>query len=90
MTRTSSGHAVESDSIERPRGIAVRLIVFLLSLWHRWISPLLGPACRFEPSCSCYAADALTRYGVLHGGWLSARRVLRCHPFHAGGYDPVP
>lgn len=58
---------------------------------YRWtVSPLLPPACRFHPSCSEYAEQALERHGALRGGWLAARRVCRCGPWHAGGYDPVP
>ena len=56
------------------------------------VRPLLGPpgACRFTPTCSQYAKEAITKYGVFKGVWLSARRLGKCHPFHAGGYDPVP
>lgn len=62
----------------------------MIRLYQLTLSPLLGPRCRFYPSCSCYAHAALEQHGVLRGGWLALKRVLRCHPFHAGGYDPVP
>jgi putative membrane protein insertion efficiency factor len=54
------------------------------------ISPLLGPTCRFYPSCSCYAEEALQRHGAMRGSYLTVRRLLRCHPWHEGGFDPVP
>lgn len=63
---------------------------FALRGYRYFISPLLGPSCRFHPSCSVYAEEALERHGLLRGGWLSARRLCRCGPWHAGGYDPVP
>lgn len=70
--------------------LAARGAVFILRAYKRWLSPLLPPACRFEPTCSVYAAEAIARHGLVKGGWLGLRRVLRCHPFHPGGYDPVP
>ena len=66
--------------------------IFLWSIrgYQLAISPMLGANCRFYPSCSCYAHAAIERYGVLRGMWLGLRRLLRCHPFAEGGYDPVP
>lgn len=67
-----------------------RIAIWLLRGYKVAISPLLPPACRFYPTCSEYALEAVTRYGVLRGSWLATRRLLRCHPFHPGGFDPVP
>ena len=67
-----------------------RLALGLIFLYQRLISPLLPPACRFWPSCSNYAASAITIHGFWRGSYLAARRLLKCHPFHPGGYDPVP
>lgn len=67
-----------------------RMLVFLLRLYQYAISPLLGPRCRFYPSCSHYAVEAVQRHGSLKGGYLAVRRVGRCHPWHPGGFDPVP
>lgn len=74
----------------RGRDVGRAVGVGAVRWYQRWISPLLPPSCRFTPSCSEYAAEALERYGLLSGGWLAMRRILRCHPFHPGGYDPVP
>ncbi len=61
----------------------------LVSVYRLCVSPLLGPACRFYPTCSVYAQDAIERYGVIKGGLMAVRRLLKCHPFHPGGVDPV-
>lgn len=67
-----------------------RLLLFGIMLYQRWLSPLKPPSCRFTPTCSQYAAEAIARYGALRGTWLALRRLARCHPFHHGGLDPVP
>jgi putative membrane protein insertion efficiency factor len=70
---------------------ALRFVLLaLIRAYQLMVSPLLGPACRFEPTCSRYAAQAIERHGPWRGGILALRRVLRCHPFRPGGYDPVP
>jgi putative membrane protein insertion efficiency factor len=65
-------------------------LVFLVRIYQYTISPMLGNNCRFDPSCSNYAIEALQRHGPLRGLWLAARRISHCHPWHPGGYDPVP
>lgn len=67
-----------------------KLLVMLVRGYQVAISPLLPPACRYTPTCSQYAIEALRRHGALKGGWLTLRRLGRCHPFRAGGHDPVP
>ena len=66
------------------------LLIALLRLYKRFVSPLLPPACRFWPSCSVYAREAIERHGAVRGSALAAVRLLKCHPFHPGGIDPVP
>ena len=68
----------------------VALLLLPLRAYRRFISPVTVPHCRFTPSCSAYAIEALQAHGPLRGSWLAVRRVGRCHPFHAGGLDPVP
>ena len=67
-----------------------RFLLALLSFYRRRVSPLTPPSCRFIPTCSEYAMEAIEKYGAARGGWMALRRLLRCHPFHPGGYDPVP
>jgi len=67
-----------------------RILVLPIRVYRRVISPLLPRRCRFYPSCSEYAVEAIQRHGAIRGGWLAVRRILRCHPFHPGGHDPVP
>lgn len=80
--------------LDSQAGAATRVLAWLMlagiSSYQRWISPLLGPRCRFLPSCSAYALEAIVRHGPWRGGWLTLRRLLRCHPFTPCGCDPVP
>jgi uncharacterized protein len=78
------------DGNTRTATVPARLLMMPIAGYRRFISPLLGPRCRFAPSCSEYAFDALAEHGAVRGLWLAVRRIARCHPFHPGGYDPVP
>jgi putative membrane protein insertion efficiency factor len=69
---------------------AKTITLALIRFYKRWISIILPSSCRFYPSCSQYTYQAIEKYGVLRGGWLGVRRIARCHPFHPGGFDPVP
>ncbi|HEX8739600.1 MAG TPA: membrane protein insertion efficiency factor YidD [Casimicrobiaceae bacterium] len=66
------------------------VLLLLLRAYRLLVSPLLGANCRFYPSCSQYASEAIERHGARHGSWLAVKRVGRCHPWHPGGFDPVP
>lgn len=66
------------------------IVVFLITLYQKLISPMFPQSCRFYPTCSQYAKDAIVKHGIARGSYLAAWRILRCHPFHPGGYDPVP
>jgi putative membrane protein insertion efficiency factor len=66
------------------------IAIFLIRFYQYAISPYFPSSCRYRPNCSQYALEAIRKYGILKGSYLAARRLLRCHPFHAGGYDPVP
>lgn len=72
------------------RQLPARLLIGLISVYRRFVSPVLGPRCRFYPSCSAYALEAIRVHGAGRGSWLAVRRLSRCHPFHPGGLDPVP
>ena len=65
-------------------------LILMIRGYQLWVSPLLPAACRYYPTCSAYAIEALEKHGPVTGSWLALRRIARCHPFHAGGYDPVP
>lgn len=77
-------------SVLSPGTLASRALILLIRAYQLTISPLLGPACRYEPSCSQFAVEAVDRHGVFRGGWLALRRIGRCHPLGGHGYDPVP
>ena len=67
-----------------------KFMLFMIELYRSYISPLKPPSCRYVPTCSEYAMIAIEKYGPVKGGYLALKRILRCHPFHKGGYDPVP
>ncbi|MBQ0108477.1 MAG: membrane protein insertion efficiency factor YidD [Phascolarctobacterium sp.] len=70
--------------------MAKKFLIAVIRLYQILISPCLPPRCRFYPTCSAYGIEAITKYGAVKGGWLTVKRICRCHPFNPGGYDPVP
>lgn len=101
MTSQAGAHTPQehdSDAATTPddvqtrhgRSPAARFLMLLVRGYRRTLSPLIGNQCRFMPSCSAYSLEALQTHGARRGGWLTVRRIARCHPFHPGGYDPVP
>ena len=83
----SGGSALPGGPLARA---VAGLLLLLIGAYRRWLSPLLGPRCRFIPSCSAYGLEAIQRHGPWRGGWLTLTRLLRCHPFTPCGCDPVP
>jgi putative membrane protein insertion efficiency factor len=73
-----------------PEDLMTRALVAVVEFYRRFISPLKPATCRFYPTCSAYALEAIKKYGAAKGGWLALKRIGRCHPFNPGGYDPVP
>ncbi|MEA2040779.1 MAG: membrane protein insertion efficiency factor YidD [Thermodesulfobacteriota bacterium] len=65
------------------------IVIALISIYQKFVSPLWPPSCRFHPSCSSYARDAIHKYGIIRGGFMAIIRISKCHPFHPGGYDPL-
>jgi putative membrane protein insertion efficiency factor len=86
---TEHGHA-EPVAVSRPTTVTGRVVAAPIVAYRRWVSPVIPARCRFYPTCSTYALEAVAVHGAGRGIWLAIRRLLRCHPFHPGGYDPVP
>lgn len=83
--------SAQASKVEvKVEGSVARAVVGLIRMYQRLISPMLRPSCRFHPSCSAYAAQAVALHGTTRGLWLAVRRLGRCHPLHPGGVDPVP
>lgn len=76
--------------VERMSNFLKRMMCAAIRLYQKFISPLFPPSCRYYPTCSAYAYESITKYGPFKGLYLAVKRIMRCHPFHEGGYDPVP
>ena len=85
----SNGNITVHSGAEAVWQLPVTIVRLLLSAYRALVSPFIGPCCRFVPSCSAYASEAVGRFGIRRGSWMAVKRLLRCHPFHAGGWDPV-
>ncbi|MFD0683947.1 membrane protein insertion efficiency factor YidD [Actinomadura fibrosa] len=88
--RSRHGDQIPAQHPAGAPGPVAAVLILLVRAYRRFLSPLLGQQCRFHPSCSAYGLEALQTHGALRGAWLTVRRIGRCHPFHPGGYDPVP
>ena len=84
------GFPVQTARARRACHMVKRVLLALIRGYQKYLSPLFPPSCIYEPSCSQYALEAIGKYGALRGSWLAFKRILRCNPFHKGGYDPVP
>lgn len=90
MTLWDQMRAATVGTIRKTSKSSAAGLVFLIRLYRHMVSPLRPPTCRFVPTCSQYAADALTEYGLIRGSWLAAVRLAKCGPWHRGGWDPIP
>ena len=89
-TPTTTTTTTTTPATGRTTGLISALLLAPIRFYRRFVSPAFAPHCRYVPTCSAYAIEAVTVHGPLRGSWLAARRVGRCHPYHAGGLDPVP
>lgn len=86
----SASEMTQDAPLQPSHGAVQGVLLALISFYQKYISPQLGSNCRYYPTCSHYTHEAISRYGVLRGGWMGIRRISRCHPFAKGGFDPVP
>lgn len=75
--------------IKEVNTLLAKLLIYMVRIYQKYISPMRGPTCRFYPTCSQYSIEAYKKYGAMKGTYLTIRRILKCHPFHPGGYDPL-